>query len=153
QAISGRAVPSPKREGGPRPPIFWWEVRSASVILNGPSSFHRAVSAQRSSVDVPEISQGRSRLMTRDRCLRPYPKRPPRIRAGRLVLQLELLEDRTLLSTSYPLDSVNWTALGPAPIKNGTNPSTGRVAALAAHPAEPNTVYAATAGGGVWKTT
>ena len=73
--------------------------------------------------------------------------------AQRCQLRMELLEDRTLLSTSYPLDPVQWTPLGPAPVQSGSNLSTGRVAALVAHPTDPNTIYAATAGGGVWKTT
>ena len=48
-----------------------------------------------------------------------------------------------------------WTPLGPAPVNNnydGGN-SSGRVAALAVDPTSSTTVYAGTAGGGVWKTT
>jgi protocatechuate 3,4-dioxygenase beta subunit len=68
-------------------------------------------------------------------------------------LHLEALEDLTLLSSSFPLDPVNWTALGPAPIGSGAGADSGRLAALAAHPTDPNTIYVAAAGGGVWKTT
>lgn len=67
-------------------------------------------------------------------------------------LQLEALEDRNLLTTHYPLDPVQWTALGPAPIASFGELSSGRIAAVAAHPSDPNTLYVATAGGGVWKT-
>ncbi len=44
------------------------------------------------------------------------------------------------------------TSLGPAPI-GFANPSTGRIDAIAASPTDPNTIYIAAAGGGVWKTT
>jgi photosystem II stability/assembly factor-like uncharacterized protein len=70
----------------------------------------------------------------------------------RCILRLERLEDRTVLSTTYPLSRTQWTALGPAPI-NVNNPNTGRVSAVDAHPTDPNTIYIATASGGVWKTT
>jgi hypothetical protein len=66
---------------------------------------------------------------------------------------LEVLEDRTLLSSSLPLDPMNWTALGPAPIGSGAGADSGRLTALAAHPTDPNTIYVAAADGGVWKTT
>jgi photosystem II stability/assembly factor-like uncharacterized protein len=50
-----------------------------------------------------------------------------------------------------------WTALGPAPIDNGQvpggNPVSGRVSGLATDPTNPNIIYMAAAGGGVWKTT
>jgi photosystem II stability/assembly factor-like uncharacterized protein len=63
-------------------------------------------------------------------------------------LRLEVLEDRTVLST--------WEAVGPAPILNGNVPGnlplTGRITALAADPSDPQTIYVAAAGGGVWKT-
>src|SRR5262249_37297372 len=62
--------------------------------------------------------------------------------------ELELLEDRTLLSA--------WLAKGPAPILGGNvpgnGPIVGRITAGAAHPSDPNTIYTAAAGGGVWKT-
>jgi photosystem II stability/assembly factor-like uncharacterized protein len=73
-------------------------------------------------------------------------------RKKQVILRVENLEDRTLLSSSFPLDPVNWTALGPAPVVAGSDFSTGRIAALAAHPTDANTIYVATAGGGVWKT-
>jgi hypothetical protein len=56
--------------------------------------------------------------------------------------------------TSLPTD--HWTAEGPAPISNGQVPGfgavSGRIAAIAPHPTDPNTIYVASAGGGVWKT-
>jgi subtilisin-like proprotein convertase family protein len=53
--------------------------------------------------------------------------------------------------------STSWTAVGPTSISDGTslNGYAGRVSSLAADPSDPsgNTVYAAGASGGVWKTT
>jgi hypothetical protein len=69
---------------------------------------------------------------------------------------LELLEDRTLLSTSIPLNSTSWTLIGPAPVNNGGVPGnlavSGRITGIAADPTNANIVYTAAAGGGVWKT-
>src|SRR5262245_14502996 len=62
----------------------------------------------------------------------------------------EVLEDRTLLSASIPLSSQHWTAIGPADISNVG--FAGRIAGVAADPTDPNTIYIAAAGGGVWKT-
>lgn len=75
--------------------------------------------------------------------------RKPMTPAG---LSIEALEDRNLLSTHYPLDPIQWTALGPAPINTFGTFSTGRITGIAAHPTDANTIYVATAGGGVWKT-
>jgi hypothetical protein len=70
---------------------------------------------------------------------------------------IESLEARALLSTTYPLDRANWAELGPGPITNGQTPGndpvSGRIAAVAADPSNPNTLFIAAAGGGVWKTT
>jgi hypothetical protein len=70
---------------------------------------------------------------------------------------LETLEDRTVPSTSIPLSSSNWTALGPATVTNGQIPGggqvSGRVTGLATDPTNSNIMYVSTAGGGVWKTT
>src|SRR5262249_12717904 len=50
-----------------------------------------------------------------------------------------------------------WTPIGPAGINNSQVPgkgvSSGRITGLAADPSDPNTIYIAAAGGGVWKTT
>ena len=66
-------------------------------------------------------------------------------------LGVEQLEERRLLVAGI------WTALGPAPVTNGqttgSQPVSGRVAGLAADPTDANIIYAAAAGGGVWKTT
>jgi hypothetical protein len=81
-------------------------------------------------------------------------------RCGRRRPEVLRLEDRILLSTSFPLNTSSWTALGPAPVSNGqlaTNrgsaPVSGRITGIAPDPADPNTIYIAAAGGGVWKTT
>jgi len=74
---------------------------------------------------------------------------------------LEFLEDRTLLSNTIPLSSTSWTSIGPNGITNtapfggqqGTGgPASGRITGIAADPTDANTVYVATAGGGVWRT-
>jgi photosystem II stability/assembly factor-like uncharacterized protein len=76
-------------------------------------------------------------------------------RAARLCL--EALEDRTLPSTSIPLNPFQWTPLGPAPILNGNNPGgsadTGRIDAVLADPAHAAHLFIAAAGGGIWETT
>src|SRR3954470_788731 len=65
-------------------------------------------------------------------------------------LTLAELETRTVPSTSIPLNNTSWTALGPATISGAY---AGRTVGIAASPTDANTVYIATAGGGVWKTT
>src|SRR5262245_28719475 len=84
--------------------------------------------------------------------------RPTHRKQGRSrPLTLEPLEDRTLFSTSIPLNPLSWTPIGPAPLVNGltdyTENTSGRLTGVAADPADPNTLYVAAAGGGVWKTT
>jgi hypothetical protein len=91
----------------------------------------------RNWVHVAHSRKERRRLAVRNRRILQRPR-----------LFLESLEDRTLMAT--------WTALGPAPISNGqTNgnlPVSGRVTGLATDPEDANTIYIATAGGGIWKT-
>ncbi len=59
-------------------------------------------------------------------------------------------------ATAIPLSVTTWTPLGPAPIAGGQTPGSmpvsGRIAAIAAHPANASIIYIAAAGGGVWKT-
>ena len=50
---------------------------------------------------------------------------------------------------AIPLSNSLWTAIGPAGLSTG---SSGRIAAIAADPANSNIIYVAAAGGGVWKT-
>jgi photosystem II stability/assembly factor-like uncharacterized protein len=69
---------------------------------------------------------------------------------------------QTLLPQSGPalasisLNPDTWTPIGPAPLVNGTTSyreaTSGRIAALAAHPKDSNILYIAAASGGVWKT-
>ena len=55
------------------------------------------------------------------------------------------------------LSPTTWTNIGPAPMtadpKAEAQPSAGRVQGIAADPANANTIFIATSGGGVWKTT
>jgi photosystem II stability/assembly factor-like uncharacterized protein len=53
------------------------------------------------------------------------------------------------------ISTTAWTAIGPAPLNSNaaTGNVSGRIAAIAAHPTDANTIYVAPAGGGVWKTT
>ena len=59
------------------------------------------------------------------------------------------------ISPFSPLSSTTWTELGPSPIPNGqTGPSvavSGRVAAIAVHPSNPNLIYVGAAQGGVFR--
>jgi uncharacterized repeat protein (TIGR01451 family) len=61
--------------------------------------------------------------------------------------------------TSIPLNGASWTAIGPGPLSIsglGGDPNSnvsGRLVGIAPHPTDPNTIYIAAAGGGVWKTT
>jgi hypothetical protein len=63
-------------------------------------------------------------------------------------LDIERAEERVVLTT--------WTELGPAPIDNGqiagNGVVSGRLTGIAADPNDANTIYVASAGGGVWKT-
>src|SRR5262249_223515 len=73
------------------------------------------------------------------------------------VLRLRRLERRDLPSNSLPLSLTNWSEIGPAPVSVGQTaggqPITGRISSVAVDPADPNTIYVGSAGGGVWKTT
>lgn len=60
-------------------------------------------------------------------------------------------------SASAALSTTTWSSLGPTQITNGglpgNGPVSGRITGIAADPSDPNTIYVASAGGGVWKTT
>ncbi len=85
-----------------------------------------------------------------------------RAKIGRRRANLEFLEDRTLLSNTIPLSSTSWTSIGPEGVLNtaafggtqGTGgPASGEITGIAASPTDPNTIFVATNGGGVWETT
>ncbi len=82
------------------------------------------------------------------------PTRAPRGRQAprRQRLFLEVLEGRVVPS----LSSTSWTPLGPAPLANGQIPGagavSGRITGIATDPQDANTIFIASAGGGVWKT-
>ncbi|UCE62151.1 MAG: hypothetical protein JSU63_10660 [Phycisphaerales bacterium] len=56
-----------------------------------------------------------------------------------------------------PRSHLVWEPLGPRPILNefwsGNSDASGRVVSIAPHPTDPDTVYIASASGGIWKTT
>jgi autotransporter-associated beta strand protein len=67
------------------------------------------------------------------------------------IPRLFVLEARTVPSTSIPLSTSTWTAIGPAPATSpGAN--SGRTVAIACDPTNVNVVYIGAASGGVWKT-
>jgi hypothetical protein len=94
---------------------------------------------------------------------------PIRRRSGQARLSVERFEDRTVPSTSIPLNNVNpttqlpntpdWTAIGPAPLNNGgftsvtPMPVSGRVSGVAVDPTNPQRIFVAAASGGIWRTT
>ena len=51
------------------------------------------------------------------------------------------------------LSATTWAPIGPASLQSGGGLVSGRVAGIAVDPTDPNTIYVAAAGGGVWKTT
>ncbi|MGC8653662.1 MAG: VPS10 domain-containing protein [Candidatus Kryptoniota bacterium] len=53
------------------------------------------------------------------------------------------------------VEAANWVAIGPQPVNllYGRDSSSGRVSSVSVDPLNPNIVYAAAAGGGLWKTT
>src|SRR5690349_2452276 len=76
------------------------------------------------------------RLLRRTAC-RPHTSPPSAARhGGPRTPGLEPLEDRTLLNGQTP----------------GSQPSSGRISALAADLTNPSVLYVAAAGGGVWRT-
>lgn len=69
----------------------------------------------------------------------------------RLAIETRL---RTLDADSPPpAPTPTWTQLGPVGVTSPEGPLSGRVTALATDPANPNHVFLAASGGGVWKST
>jgi len=56
-------------------------------------------------------------------------------------------------SVAPALTTTSWTAIGPAALNEFGQIDSGRIAGVAADPLNANTLYIASAGGGVWKTT
>ena len=63
---------------------------------------------------------------------------------------------KVVFVTPPTIPSDHWTAKGPAPILGGQTPGSqpvsGRIAGIAPHPTDPNTIYVGAASGGVWRT-
>ncbi len=64
------------------------------------------------------------------------------------------LQSRTNIVPNAPA-AANWVPLGPSgwTHTSGWNPGTGRLSAMAIHPANPNIIYVGSPGGGLWKST
>jgi len=83
------------------------------------------------------------------------PRKP--LRKFRRFLELERLEDRTLLSISLT-GTPDWEDQGPGPILNGSvqvpvnNPDVGAVESIGVVPGQPDIVFVGTTNGGVWET-
>ncbi len=88
---------------------------------------------------------------------RQAPRPSPAAALGRAAARaVERLEDRRLFAVAG-LTAGTWTSVGPSSLTGSTAPGTqvasGRVSGIATDPADVNTFYVATVGGGVWKTT
>jgi photosystem II stability/assembly factor-like uncharacterized protein len=85
-----------------------------------------------------------------------HPAMPP-IQPGVVYYRPPAPSDITWTGRSHSLSLTAWTPSGPAPIVNGNTPgnqpTSGRTGGVAAHPTDPNTIYIAAVGGGIWKTT
>lgn len=58
------------------------------------------------------------------------------------------------IETAGPaLNATTWTPIGPAALESGNGLESGRITGIAVDPSDSNTIYIASAGGGVWKTT
>jgi len=85
-------------------------------------------------------------------------RRPSTVRRRPLTgrLSLERFEDRTVPSSSIPLNATTWTPIGPSPISVGQAPgspaSTGRLNGIAVDPTNTNVMYVAADSGGIWRT-
>ena len=121
------------------------------------------VPGPRSGIDKERFLRGREQYIMQRRGL-PYPAgRPnPRSLAIRQMEAQELkLYGRRAQSEFLPrretlLNSTSWTSVGPVPIPNGQTtgvsvPVSGRVTSIAVHPTNATTVYAGTAGGGLYR--
>jgi hypothetical protein len=93
--------------------------------------------------------------LTRLRPIRTSPIR--RRRPAKVRLAVERCEDRTVPSSSIPLNATTWTGIGPSPISLGQAPgnpaSSGRINGIAVDPTNATTIYVASDSGGIWKTT
>ena len=94
-------------------------------------------------------------------------RRPAPTRRPRSNLNVNRLEDRTVPSSSIPLNGFTWTPMGPSPIADGQSPgnpsSTGRLNGVAVDPpilpgqtypfpSDSNRIYVASDFAGVWRT-
>src|SRR3954462_10143699 len=75
---------------------------------------------------------------------------------SRARLALLHLEARDVPSNTIPINGGSWTDRGPRPILNGEAPgrptATGQFSSIAVDPVDPNLTFAASAVGGIWRT-
>lgn len=82
---------------------------------------------------------------------------PPPYRYWRILGDVVTDEMRALEWNNDTPAPMQWVFIGPRPVSNeywsGTNNAGGRVTSIACHPSLAGTAYAASASGGIWKTT
>jgi photosystem II stability/assembly factor-like uncharacterized protein len=77
----------------------------------------------------------------------------PRVTPAPLDVRLRALADMQRQRAALIDAGPTWQSIGPAPLRQGGLPNTGRIHAVAVDPSNANTIYIGAAGGGVWKTT
>src|SRR4029077_20088229 len=122
------------------------------LALLGAGAFSSAT-AQSPSQNPGGPSDNLAQTGTQMRIFRPHLW--PTDDAGLEKLTQPLPSLKAPLLPTIQLSTVGWTAIGPAPLNSSqaTGNVSGRIAAIAAHPTDANTIYVVPAGGGVWKTT
>ena len=142
--------------------------------LDGPTLARVKLSRSLSNVDLCTLPEARLQR-TMVRALQPKPDHPGELATFReeqrkgsdgtvdplglsnamaareqMIVEQQMLTPSTRSAPLAPLDaginSASWTSLGPGNIG-------GRVRAIATVPGQPNTLYAGSVGGGIWKTT
>jgi photosystem II stability/assembly factor-like uncharacterized protein len=122
---------------------------TAAKIASQPPAMYLGSSKAQAQTGMASAATAQAQTGTQAPLFHPHPVNPwtPRTKP--------LPPLRAPLLPTIQLSTTTWTALGPAPLNSldVTDNVSGRLAAVAAHPTDANTIYVAPAGGGVWKTT
>lgn len=121
-------------------------------------SRHRAAFAAKWALLVVVLSTGcRTAIDGRDRGMRYGPPPPGHVRIVGEPVPNWVPTHKRPLADAGPVNPLNWFPMGPRPILNeawsGGDDASGRVVSIAAHPLDGDIAYAASASGGIWKTT